>query len=136
TYVADISKPDMHGPIEYALYEKKVDYQVYFAKSIEEFGPFHFHPFREERYPAVSLAMEAIRVGGTAPAILNAANEEAIHLFLAGKIPFLSIEPFVSSALNYVTVQKNPSLEDIIDADSCARLFVQRKAEGGEACCK
>ena len=131
TYVADISKPDMHGPIMYAMYEKQVDYKVYTAKRIEEFGPFHFHRFKEERYPAVSLAMQAIKTGGTAPAILNAANEEAIYLFLDGKIPFLSIEPFVASALRHVSVQKNPSLRDILAADSYARLFIQRKAEGG-----
>ncbi len=130
TYVADISKPDMHGPIMYAMYEKQIDYEVHFAKRIEDFGPYHFHPFKPERYPAVGLAMEAIKTGGTAPAILNAANEEAIHLFLAGKIPFLSIEPFVSSALKHVSVQRNPSLRDILAADSYARLFIQRKAEG------
>ncbi|MBP5216516.1 MAG: 1-deoxy-D-xylulose-5-phosphate reductoisomerase [Bacilli bacterium] len=131
SYVADISKPDMHGPILYAMYEKQVDYKVYTAKRIEDFGPFHFHRFKEERYPAVGLAMQAIKTGGTAPAVLNAANEEAIHLFLDGKIPFLSIEPFVASALRHVSVQKNPSLRDILAADSYARLFIQRKAEGG-----
>ncbi len=130
SFVADISKPDMHGPIAYAMYEKKVDYQVYFAKSIADFGPYHFHRFNPERYPAVQIAMQAIERGGTAPAILNAANEEADYLFLAGKIPFLSIESIVSSALKHVSVQRNPSLRDILAADSYARIYVQRKAEG------
>ena len=134
SYLADIAKPDMHGPIAYALYEKQVDYQIFHEKKIEDFGPFHFHPFIAERYPAVGIALSAIKRGGTAPAILNAANEEAVYLFLDKKIPFLSIEPLISSALEHVSVKQNPTLEDILEADSCARLFIQREAERNRGC--
>lgn len=134
SYLADISKPDMHGPIAYALYEKQIDYQIYHEQRIEDFGPFHFHPFIPERYPAVGIALSAIKRGGTAPAILNAANEEAVYLFLDKKIPFLSIESLISSALEHVSVKENPTLEDILEADSCARLFIQREAERSRGC--
>lgn len=128
SYLADISKPDMHGPIEWAIYEGKVDYQLYKAKDYHDFGPFHFRQFDPERYPAVGLCLEAYKKGGNMPAVLNAANEEAVYAFLAKKIPFLDIERLVSFALREAAFVTNPSLRDILRADGFARMFIRRIA--------
>ena len=126
TFVADISKPDMHVPIEYALFEGEVDFQLFEAKELKKFGPFDFGEFIPSRYPAVGIALDAFNRGGNAPAVLNAANEEAVYAFLDGYTPFLSIEELVSVALDYVPYIANPTLEDLIETDKQARELVYR----------
>lgn len=128
SYLADVSAPDMHGPIEYALYEDKVDFELTHVQALKEL-PYTFHKFDPARYPAPGIAMAAYRRGGTATAILNAANEEAVYAFLAGKIPFLSIEKEVTRALEKLSVKDNPSLKDLLAADKETRLFVDRHIE-------
>lgn len=130
SFVADISKPDMHWPIKYALYETNLDFKLFYEKDIRDFGAFHFKKFDPKRYPAVGIALGAQSRGGTALAILNGANEEAVYAFLAGKIPFLAIERIVSSALEHVQIIDHPSLREILAADQYARLYVQKKVEG------
>ena len=125
TIVGDVSKPDMHGPIAYALYEGKVDYEVYKVKCLEEFGPYHFHDFNEKRYPAVPLCLEALKRGGISTAVLNGANEEAIRLFLEGKIKFSDIVKVNEIALNHFDNIINPPLADLVRMDKEARAFVR-----------
>lgn len=129
TYLADISEPDMHGPIEYALYEGKVDFEPKKATRLEDFGPYHFSEFDKSRYPCVDLALRAFKTGGNACAILNGANEEAVKGFLEGKIPFLSIQKLVTSALDNLKIIANPSLRDILTSDVNSRLYVSRIVE-------
>ena len=124
TFVADISKPDMHVPIEYALFEGEVDFKLFEAKDLKEFGPFDFAEFIPSRYPAVGIALDAFHRGGNSPAVLNAANEEAVYAFLDGYTPFLSIEELVSVALDYVPYIAEPTLEDLIETDKQARELV------------
>ena len=64
------------------------------------------------------------------PTILNAANEEAVYLFLAGKIPFLSIEKIVEKALEHFPNLTHPTLREIRSADFYTRLYIKRKYEG------
>lgn len=125
TIVGDVSKPDMHGPIAYALYEGKTPYEVYKVKRLEDFGPYHFHEFNEKRYPAVPLCLEALKRGGTATAVLNGANEEAIRLFLERKIKFSDIVKVNEIALNHFDNIINPTLTDMVRMDKEARLFVR-----------
>jgi 1-deoxy-D-xylulose-5-phosphate reductoisomerase len=130
SYYADVGKPDMHGPIAYALYEGKAPFEVRHEKGIHDFGDYHFKAFDPARYPAVPLALKALRNGGIETAILNAANEEAVHLFLEGKIPFLDIEQACSLALaNFPNIMR-PTLRDIQTSDALARLYVRRKFAG------
>lgn len=131
TYYADVCKPDMHGPIEYALYEGKNQFVVYHEKSLQDFGNFTFHKFDGERYPAVDIAINALKEGGIKPAILNAAVEEADYLFLDNKIPFLSIEQIVIDSLSHFGNIINPTLEDIIKVDHLVREYV-KETYGGE----
>ena len=124
TYLADVSAPDMHGPIAYALFETKVPFDLVKANSLEGIGPYHFWAFDKERYPAPGLAIEAFYQGGNACAILNAANEEAVYAFLNKKLPFLEIEAVVNKALCAIMRIDTPSLEDLIETDAKTRRFV------------
>jgi 1-deoxy-D-xylulose-5-phosphate reductoisomerase len=126
SYYADISDPDMHTPIKYALYETNVDFQVFHEKELSAFGPYHFHKFDPERYPAVGLALDAYRDGGLKTTILNAANEVAVYAFLKGQIPFLDIEREVSFALATLPNNFSPSLRDVLAMDALTRLAVSR----------
>src|SRR5574344_72939 len=130
TYYADVGKPDMHGPIAYALYEGKAPFEVRHEKGIHDFGDYHFKAFDPVRYPAVPMALKALRNGGIETTVLNAANEEAVHLFLEGKIPFLDIEHACSLALaNFPNIMR-PTLRDILTTDSLTRIYVRRKFAG------
>jgi 1-deoxy-D-xylulose-5-phosphate reductoisomerase len=126
TYVAEINKPDMHGPIAFALYETRVPLNLYKASKIEDFGDYHFHQFKGERYPAVGIALDASTRGGIAPCVLNAAVEEADGLFLNKKISFLEIEKIVKLALDAIPNIINPTLRDILSSDAYTRLFIKR----------
>jgi len=129
TYFADVSAPDMRVPIKWALYGGNVEFCLRHESEIAQFGDYHFRQFDPERYPAVGLALEAYKAGGTACAILNAANEAAVQAFLAKKIPFLDIEKEIRLALDSIQNVSNPSLRDILAADQFARLFVARHIE-------
>jgi len=131
SYYADVGKPDMHGPIAYALYEGKAPFEIRHEKGIHDFGDYHFRAFDPKRYPAVNIALNAFKEGGIETAVLNAANEEAVHLFLEGKIPFLDIEQACSLALaNFPNIMR-PTLRDIETSDTLARLYVRRKFSKG-----
>src|SRR5690606_2825391 len=75
----------------------------------------------ERRYPAVPLAYAALRAGGTAPAVLNAANEVAVAAFLEGRIPYRSLVPVVERVLADHPVSPATTLEAVLEADREAR---------------
>ncbi len=127
SYWAEVDPPDMHGPIAYALYEGRMGPHLRHEKNLEGFGPYHYHAFAAQRYPAVGLALAAFGEGGTALATLNAADEEAVALFLKGQLPFLAIEKVVSEALRRFPTTAKPTLRDILKADALTRLYVRRK---------
>ena len=127
---ADVSKPDMHGPIEYAVMEGEVPFKPVIVKSLDEL-PYHFASFDPARYPAVGLALESHRRGGNSNAILNAANEEAVYAFLEKRIPFLQIEEEVRYALKAVPHLDEPTLAELVDTDSRTRDLVRAHIEGG-----
>ena len=128
---ADVSKPDMHGPIEYAVMEGEVAFEPVVVSSLGEL-PYHFGPFSAERYPAVGLALNSHRRGGNSNAVLNAANEEAVYAFLENRIPFLQIEEEVRYALETVPHLDEPSLVQLIDTDAKTRQLVRDHIKGGE----
>ena len=125
SYLADVSAPDMHGPIDYALHQGDVPYSLVKANRLEEVGPYHFYPFDPARFPAVGIALSAKRMGGTAMAVLNAADEEAVYAFLRGEMPFLAIEEVVSSALKEVPHEATITLPSLLQADRRARAYVK-----------
>jgi 1-deoxy-D-xylulose-5-phosphate reductoisomerase len=129
SYYADISDPDMHTPIKWALYESNVEFNVFHEKDLAAFGPYHFHQFDPARYPAVGIALKAYQEGGLKTTILNAANEVAVYAFLQGEIPFLGIEHEVQYALDHLPNNLTPSLRDVLSMDALTRIAVRRHIE-------
>jgi 1-deoxy-D-xylulose-5-phosphate reductoisomerase len=84
-------------------------------------GSLHFEAPDSERYPCLGLAKQAWQLGGTAPAILNAANEVAVESFLGGEISFPSIALVIEHVLSHCASREADSLEAILDDDATAR---------------
>ena len=82
-----------------------------------------------ERFPALGLALEAARLGGTAPAVLNAANEVAVPAFLAGRIPFTGIARTVETVLEGEPVRPGLELAEVREADQSARARARQILE-------
>lgn len=119
--VAQLGQPDMRTPIAYALsWPERIASGV---KGLDflTIGSLEFRPLSFERYPCLALAYAALKAGGTAATILNAANEVAVARFLAGEIRFIDIANVVESTLSLVTSQVADSLEVILAADRQAR---------------
>ena len=124
---AQLGRPDMRLPIAVALaYPDRLPDAVP-PTPIEELSGLEFHALDEGRFPAVRLAREAALAGGGRPAVLNAANEEAVRAFLAREIPFSGIIPAVEEALDAYP-GGGQALEDVLEADRWARQFVAGNA--------
>ena len=124
--IAQLAVPDMGLPIQYALtYPERAPSR---SRSLDLFtsGDMHFERPDLENTPCLRLAMDCAKRGGTAPCVMSAANEEAVGLFLAEKIPFGAIYECVAEALDSIDIIDKPSLEEIICADALARETVKR----------
>ncbi len=119
--VAQMGRPDMRLPIQYALTYPERRGPGFGAFKVEDFKNLTFEAPDRERFPALDLGFRAARLGGTAGAIVNAANEVAVERFLDGRIPFLAIAETVGQVLADATIQMEPTLDDINAADSAAR---------------
>lgn len=126
TFLADIGPSDMRVPISYALWGMKRKKEKIPSLPLDEFHTFHFRPWDENRYPCVGFAYLAMKMGGTAPAALNAANEVAVSAFLQEEIPFLAIEKVIEKVLRRTRVIPSPTKEDIVYADRLAREEARR----------
>jgi 1-deoxy-D-xylulose-5-phosphate reductoisomerase len=121
---AQLGRPDMRLPIAVALcYPDRLPDAVP-STALEELSGLEFHALDESRFPAVRLAKEAARAGHGRPAVLNAANEEAVSAFLAHEIPFSGIVRTVERALAAFP-GGGETLQDIIEADRWAREYVK-----------
>ena len=128
---AQISPPDMHLPIQYALFYPERVYNENIRKfDPVETGALTFEPWDETRYPCFRLALDIAKRGGTWPAALCGADDMAVELFLSGRIGFLDIGPAIQEALREHDSVTEPSLEDIMAAGSWARERVREVAEG------
>jgi 1-deoxy-D-xylulose-5-phosphate reductoisomerase len=119
---AQLSLPDMRLPIQYALTHPE-RWESPFREGID-FGSivsFDFEPVDLDKFPCLKLAMEAGERGGTCPAVLSAADEVAVELFMAKKIGFPDIAAVVARTLDCHDVISYPSIEDIFAADTWAR---------------
>jgi 1-deoxy-D-xylulose-5-phosphate reductoisomerase len=123
--LAQLGMPDMRLPIQIALlHPEKCDTGLPRLEPAQ-MQNLTFEAPDYERFPALSLATEAVKLGETAPAILNAANEAAVGLFLEEKIRFSQIIPRVAEALRNVPITPARSVEDILTADRAARQFIR-----------
>jgi 1-deoxy-D-xylulose-5-phosphate reductoisomerase len=129
---AQLGIPDMHLPIAVALsYPERIE-AVVAAPDLASVGRLDFEALDPRRFPAVALAREAGRRGGTAPAVLNAANEEAVALFLEGRIRFPQVVALVEAALGGVPAGAGGgALEEILAADAWARGRVREIGAAG-----
>ena len=84
-------------------------------------GTLHVRKLDLNRYPCISYALKAIKIGGSLPTVLNASNEEAVYAFLRGEIKFLEIEEIVEFMINSHRVIDVPTIDDIVYVDSLTR---------------
>jgi 1-deoxy-D-xylulose-5-phosphate reductoisomerase len=119
--LAQLGTPDMRTPIAYALAWPSRMPAPSPKLSLAEIGSLTFEPPDLERFPALRLAREALRAGGAAPTVLNAANEIAVARFLAGDIGFLDIPRLVEAVLDEIPASEISTLDDVLDADAEAR---------------
>ncbi|MDX1252244.1 MAG: 1-deoxy-D-xylulose-5-phosphate reductoisomerase [Gammaproteobacteria bacterium] len=119
--LAQLGSPDMRTPIAYALaWPERISSGVA-PLSLFDVARLDFERPDMSRFPCLRLAYEAMEAGGTATAILNAANEVAVAAFLAGQLPFTSIPKVIETVLSDVTAQDATTLEIILADDARAR---------------
>ena len=124
--VAQLGVPSMELPVLYALThpERLPDTGVPPFDPVE-LSPLTFEPVRMADFPALQLGIEAGRAGGAAPAVFNAANEQAVALFLDGRIDFVDIPRTIAAALNAAAGADASTREALLAADREARRFVR-----------
>lgn len=121
--LAQLGNPDMRTPIAYALaHPKRIESGVA-SLNLLEIAKLEFEAPDIQRFPCLRLAYDALQLGGTAPAILNAVNEVAVAAFLNKKIHFLDISALVAKVLNKIKITPVISVEQLIAADAEARYF-------------
>lgn len=123
--IAQLGTPDMRLPIQYALtYPKRSDY-AFERLDLFKIATLTFQKPDMDTFRCLSLCIDAINKGGLAPTAVNGANEEAVRLFLEGKIKFLKIADLVEKALLNVQNKKEFTLKDIFETDRNARELVK-----------
>lgn len=127
--VAQLGVPDMKGPIAYALTYPDRLADVVAPLNLVDAGPLRFYPVDREKFPCLDLAYRALADSELAPAILNAANEVAVHAFLEGKILFYDISKICSEVLNVCEGGRVENLEAVIQADRRSRATAARLVE-------
>ncbi|HWJ03549.1 MAG TPA: 1-deoxy-D-xylulose-5-phosphate reductoisomerase [Verrucomicrobiae bacterium] len=127
--LAHLGQPDMRIPIQYAL-----TYPNRRGNKLEKLNlvgrTLSFEEPDRESFPALNLAFAAGKRGGTLPAVMNAANEIAVNLFLEGKISFMAIMNLVEAVMAIHTVEETPDLTQILAADAWARETTLSLAKG------
>jgi len=121
--IAQLSPPDMRFPIQFALtYPKRVKG---FCRTIDwgSLGSLSFEPIDPQRYPALEIANQVMRLGGTAGTVLNAANEVAVSAFLHQKISFGSMIGIVEDVIGQMTIVDHVDLDTVISADRKTRAL-------------
>lgn len=130
--LAQLGKPDMRGPIGYAMaYPERLPYEAK-RLSFAEIANLSFAAPDLTRFPALGYAIEALKAGGAMPIVLNGANEEAVAAFLDGRIPFGRIPEILRDALDRVPQRSVNCIADVYqtdaDARACALEFIRRNS--------
>ncbi len=119
--LAQLGSPDMRTPIAYALgWPERIDSGVQ-SLDLAQVGSLQFEPPDTVRFPCLSLAREAARVGGLAPAVLNAANEVAVAAFLEGRLNFCGISQVIETVVGAGPSGTATDLDSVLAADAVAR---------------
>ena len=130
--LAQLGKPDMRGPIGYAMaYPERLPYEAK-RLSFAEIANLSFAAPDLTRFPALGYAIEALKAGEAMPIVLNGANEEAVAAFLDGRIPFGRIPEILRDALDRVPQRSVNCIADVYqtdaDARACALEFIRRNS--------
>ena len=120
---AQLGVPDMRLPIQYAFTYPARLHLNGDRLDLFKLGAMHFEPADMERFPCLRLSYEAIRTGGTAPCVLNAANEIVNLAFREGEISYPMIAEIIEKTMQAIAVIHNPTLEQLIETDEQARAF-------------
>ena len=121
--IAQMGQPDMRTPIAYGLaWPDRITAGVQ-SLSLTQLSALNFMEPDLQRFPCLSLAFQAGKQGGTAPVILNAANEIAVAAFLDNALRYLQIPEVVEQVLNTITPSAPSSLEDILEVDARSRVL-------------
>jgi 1-deoxy-D-xylulose-5-phosphate reductoisomerase len=124
--IAQMGEPDMRLPILYALsWPGRVASPL--KHDVLGFPELSFAPVVAQRYPCFELVMAAAREGGSAPTVLNAANELAVAAFLEGRVPFTRIREIIDAALDGIETSPIGTLDDIMAADARARRWIAER---------
>ncbi len=119
--LAQLSTPDMCLPIQYALTYPERAFSERVQTNLATLGTLTFENPDTQRFPALNLARRAGEVGGTLPAVLNAANEVAVEQFCNGRISFPQVSETVRFIMERHQVMSHPTLDQILAADAWAR---------------
>ncbi len=119
--IAQLGIPDMKIPIAYAMAFPERLKTSYPSLDLFRIRELHFYPPDEERFPCLGLAFDACRKGATMPAVLNAANEVAVHAFLKKTIAFYDIPGVIREVMDCHTPCSKPDLQAVLQADAWAR---------------
>lgn len=126
TVIAQLGVPNMELPIQYALtYPERTESLCGTLDFTQLTNGLHFYAPELERLPCLALAMRCARTGGTAPSVMNAANEVAVGLFLNHQIGYNEIYDSVAAAVGTIPATAAPDLDTIRAADAAARDFVR-----------
>jgi 1-deoxy-D-xylulose-5-phosphate reductoisomerase len=127
--IAQMGLPDMRTPIAHAMaWPERIESGVG-SPVWTELSNLTFDTPDLEAFPCLALAMNAQQTGGTAPAILNAANEVAVNAFLSEQIPFIGIPALVSDALAAASIASVDTIEAVLEADAWARRWINHRLE-------
>ena len=127
--IAQLGTPDMKLPIQYALTYPERSF-AFERLSLADIGTLTFERPDTETFRCLPVCIEAINRGGLYPTAVNGANEEAVALFLKGKIKFLQIAELVERAMDNTTSFDNFTVEDIFETDRAARELVRKYIKG------
>ena len=124
--LAQLGNPDMRTPIAHALaYPERIASGVA-QLDITEIATLQFHRPDYARFPCLALAFDALRAGGTAPALLNAANEVAVQAFLDRQIGFRQVDRVIAQVVEQLPHGAADSIEAVMAQDAAARAAAER----------
>jgi 1-deoxy-D-xylulose-5-phosphate reductoisomerase len=124
---AQLGVPDMKIPIQYALMYPERPFAASTRLDFPALGTMTFLEPDLDKFQCLALAFKALEIGGTAPAVLNAANEVAVQMFLEERLSFASIPAVIDDALSAHTPVHNITLDHVIEADRAAREHVRQQ---------
>ncbi len=127
--LAQLASPDMRVPIAHALAWPERQASGAAALNLFDVARLDFEPPDRARFPCLDLAYRALHAGGTACAILNAANEVAVQAFLEGRLAFGSIAEVVGASLDALPAVPAESLETVLAADAAARRIATSQVQ-------